>query len=102
MDDVIHDVGRRVIDATRFADFGFLLDFRLVSVGEADGFAEKALIDGAENVGGQNGELVRAVRVIQVGDDVLEGLASSARFGVSVSGSSAWPFSFEKWKRPEL
>jgi hypothetical protein len=43
-----------------------------VSVGEADGFAKKTFINRAENIGREDGEFVRAVWVVKVGDDVLK------------------------------
>ena len=41
LDDVIHDVGGRVVDAARLLDLRFLLDLGLVAGGEADDLAEE-------------------------------------------------------------
>ena len=74
LDDVIDDVGRRVVDAARLADLGLLLDLRLVPVGQPDHLAQELLVDLAEDLGGQHGELVGAVGVVELADDLLERL----------------------------
>jgi len=42
--------------------------------GEADDGAAELLVDLAEDIGGEDGELVGAFGVVEAGDDVLEGL----------------------------
>ena len=43
-----------------------------MALGEADDLAEELLVDVAEDFGGQDGELVRAVGIIERADDVFE------------------------------
>ena len=52
MDDVVHDVGGGVVHAAGLAHFGFLLDFGLMSGGQADDFAEEAFINRTEDFHG--------------------------------------------------
>src|SRR5438128_714855 len=49
VDDVAHDVFRRVIDAPGFANLGLLFDASAF-VGGDDDFTEKPLVDAAENM----------------------------------------------------
>src|SRR5439155_19847786 len=72
LDDVIDDVGGRVINAARFLDFWFVFDFGLMAFGEPDDFAEKLLVNLTENIGWQNGKFVGAVWIIETPDDFLE------------------------------
>ncbi len=65
LDDVIDDVRGRVVNAARFFDFRFVFDFCAMAFGEPDDFAEKLLVNLAENIGGQDGEFVRTFRVIK-------------------------------------
>ena len=62
LDDVVHDVGGRVVDAAGLLDLGLFLDHGAVAFGEADDLAEELLVDLAEDVGGEDGELVGAAR----------------------------------------
>ena len=73
-DDVVHDVGGRVIDAAGFLDLRLVLHHGAVALGEADDLAEKLLIDLAEDVGGDDGEYVRAVGVVEAAQDVAQEL----------------------------
>lgn len=84
--DVVDDVGGRVVNAARFADFGLFLDPGLVAAGEADGLAEELLIDLAEDVGGEDGKLVGRVGVVEVLDDVLEHLVVERELGGEAVG----------------
>jgi hypothetical protein len=45
-----------------------------VAGGEADDLAEELLIHPAEDVGGQNGEFIRGIRVVEPPEDLLERL----------------------------
>ena len=65
LDDVVDDVGRRVVDAAGLLDLGLVLDHGAVAGREADHLAEELLVDLAEDVGGQHAELVGAVGVVQ-------------------------------------
>ena len=47
--------------------------------GEADDLAEELLVDLAEDVGGQDGELVRAFGIVEAVDDVFERLVVDGR-----------------------
>ena len=71
-DDVIHDVGGRVIDATGFLHLRLVIHHGAVAVGEADDFAEELLIDLAEHVGGENGEFVGTVGKIEIAQDATQ------------------------------
>ena len=102
LDDVVDDVGRRVVDAARLLDLGLVLDHGVVPGREADHLAQKLLVDLAEDVGRQDGELVGALGVVEALEDVLERLVVDGQAGREVSGASARPFSLWKWKRPEL
>jgi len=64
LNNIVHDVARRVVNPARLADLGFFLDFRLMPAGEADDLAQKFFIDLAQNIGRENGKFVGAVRVI--------------------------------------
>ena len=74
LDDVVDDVGGRVVDAAGFADLGLFLDLGLVAGREPDDLAEELLVDLAEDFGRQDGELVGAFGVVEPADDVLEDL----------------------------
>jgi hypothetical protein len=71
LNDVIDDVGGRIIDAARLADLGLFLDPGLVAGREADYFAEELFIHLAEDVRGEDRELVGAVGVVEAFEDVL-------------------------------
>ena len=49
LDDVLDDVGGRVIDAAGFLDLRLLFDLRLMPGRKPDDLAEKLLVDLAEN-----------------------------------------------------
>lgn len=91
-DDVIDDVTRGVVDAAGFADFGFFFDSGgLACAAEGDDFAEKAFVDLAEDVGGEDGEFVGAFGRVEVFEDGLElavadGQAKRDRVGVFSAG----------------
>ena len=66
LDDVIDDVGRRVVDAAGLADFGLFLDLGLVAGRQPDDLAQEPLIDRAQDFDGQDAEVVgRAVGEVQ-------------------------------------
>ena len=93
LDDVVDDVGRRVIDAAGFLDLRLLLDLGLVTGREPDDLAEKLLVDLAENVGRQDGKFVGTLGVVEAADDVLEGLVVDRQPGREFVGRSARSFS---------
>ena len=103
LDDVVHDVGGRVIDAAGLPDFGLFLDLGAVAFGQADDFAEELLVDLAEDVGREDGEVVGLIRGSR-GRLMMSrrSLSSMSRARVSSSGASWRPFSGLKWNRPEL
>ena len=72
LDDVIHDVGRRVVNTAGLFDFRLFLDDGTMALGEADDFAEELLIDLAENVRRQRGENVGTLRVIKALENVAQ------------------------------
>ena len=79
LDDVVDDVGGRVVDAAGLLDLRLVLDHGAVAGGQADDLAEELLVDLAEDVGGQDGELVGAVGVVEAAEDVLERLVVDRR-----------------------
>ena len=70
LDDVIDDVGGRVVDAACFLDLGLFFDFCPMSFGETDDFAEELLVDLAENICRENGEFVGLIGVVEALDYV--------------------------------
>ncbi len=72
LDEVADDVIRGVVDAAGFADLGLLLDGGALG-GGADDVAQEALVDAAEDVDGDGGEIVGAVAVAEGLADVGEG-----------------------------
>src|SRR5450830_456754 len=70
--DVLHDIPWGVVDAAGFLDFGLFLHLDAVLGGEADGLAQKLLIDVAQDGDVQHRELVGALRVVDAADDVLD------------------------------
>ena len=96
LDDVVDDVGGGVIDAAGFFDFGFVFDFGAVGFGEGDDFAEELFIDLAEDVGGEDGEFVGGVGVVEVFEDVFEGFVVDGEgVGEGVGGVGAVFFGLE-------
>ena len=102
LDDVVHDVGGRVIDAAGLLDFGLVLDHRAVAFGQADDLAEELLIDLAEDVGRRGRRTRRGCRGSRGREDVAQELV------VDVEGQGEFVGGFVaallrlKWKRPEL
>ena len=72
--DVVHDVGRRVVDAARLADLRLLFDSGLVTPRQPDHLSEKLFVDLAQDVGRKNRELVGAVWVVEVAEDIFQDL----------------------------
>ena len=62
LDDVIDDVGGRVVDAAGLADLGLFLDLGLVAGGQADHLAQELLVDLAEDLGRQDARIHRGCR----------------------------------------
>ena len=75
--DGIHDVGGRVEDAAGLAHLRLLLHLGPVPGGQADHLAQELLVDLAQDVGRQHGELVGAVGVVEALEDVLAATLSS-------------------------
>ena len=73
MDDVIHNVFRRVIDAARFANFRLLLDADLLGR-NADGLAEIALVNRAQKLDANHVKAVGTPRRVEAFDDFGEHL----------------------------
>ena len=75
LDDVIDDVGRRVVDAAGLADLGLLLNLGLVAGRQPDHLAQEPLVDGSQDFDGQDAEVIgRAVGEVQALQDRLENL----------------------------
>ena len=79
LDDVIDDVLRRVIDAAGFSDLGLFLHLRLMPCCEPNDLAEELLVHLAEDVGGEDGEFVRAFGIVEPVDDVFKRLVVNRR-----------------------
>jgi len=69
-----------------FPDFGLVFDLGLVPCSQSYHLAEELLIDLAEDVGRQDRELVRAVRVVETADYLFERLVVD----VEVKGEQVW------------
>ena len=74
LDDVVDDVGRRVVDTAGLLDLGLVLDHGAVPGRETDYLAEELLVDLTEDIGRQDAELIGALRVVEAPEDVLERL----------------------------
>ena len=75
LDDVIDDVGRRVVDAAGLADLGLFLDLGLVAGRQPDHLAQEPLVDGSQDFDGQDAEVIgRTVGEVQALQDRLENL----------------------------
>ena len=75
LDDVIDDVGRRVVDAAGLADLGLFLDLGLVAGRQPDHLAQEPLVDGSQDFDGQDAEVIgRTVGEVQALQDRLEDL----------------------------
>jgi len=74
LDDVVHDVGRRVIDAAGLADLRLLFDLGVMAGGEADHLSQELLVDVPEDIQPQDRKFVGAFRIIEVIEDLLENL----------------------------
>ena len=72
LDNVIHDVGGRVIDAACLFDLRLFLDFGPGTGRQADDLAQELLVHLAQDVGWQHRELVGALGVVEAGQDGLE------------------------------
>ena len=96
LDDVLDDIGRRVIDTARFLDLRLLLHLRLMPGREPDDLPQKLFIDLAENFRGEHGKLVGTLGIVERLRISLSTLSSIFRRGVRSSGDSARSFSF--WK----
>src|SRR2546426_5985768 len=72
LDDVIDDVGGRVINAAGLFDLRFFLNDGAMSFRQPDDFAKELLIDLAKNVGGQRGEDVRRFGVVKTPENAAQ------------------------------
>ena len=54
LDDILHDICRRVIHPAGLLDFGLVLDLGLVAGGQPDHLAQELLVDLAQDVGRQD------------------------------------------------
>ena len=70
--DVVHDIGRSVIDASSFFDLRLFLDLCLMSGGQADDFSQELLIDLAEDIGREDGKLVRTIGIVKALEYIFE------------------------------
>ncbi len=64
LDDVVYDVGGRVVDAAGLLDLGLLLDLGAVAGGQPDDLTEELLVDGPQNISADYRELVGALRIV--------------------------------------
>ena len=71
-DDIVHDISGRVIDSAGFLDLGFVLDDSVMSRGKPDDFAEKLLVNLAENIGRENRKLIRTFWIIKSFEEITE------------------------------
>ena len=99
---VIDDIGGRVINAAGFADLGFVFDPRHSAAGQLDDFAQKALVDLPQDIGGQDGKLVGAVGIIEVVDDIAQRFVAELDIQRQVLSGSLARSSLPKWNKPEL
>ena len=98
LDDVIDDVGRRVVDAAGLADFGLLLDLGLVAGRQPDHLAQEPLIDGPQDFDGQDAEVIgRTVGEVQALQDRLENLVVNRQLRRDAVGLFAMS-SLSLWK----
>ena len=102
LDDVIDDVGGRVIDAAGLADLRLFLHHGAVARRQADDLAEELLVDLAENLRRQHRKLVGAVGIVQALEDLLERLVVDVQAGRQLVGRLGAVLFLVKWKRPEL
>ena len=65
-DNVINDIGGRVIDTAGLAHFRLIFDFGLVLGCQADHFAQEFFIHLPQDIGRQNGKFIGAVGIIKV------------------------------------
>src|ERR1035437_10491096 len=69
LDDVIHDVGRCVVDASSLLDFRLELNLYLARRGNPDNLPEKLLVDLPKNVRGNMRKGVGAVGIVEILQD---------------------------------
>ena len=79
LDDVVHDVLGRVVHPAGLADLRLLLDLGPVGLRQPDHLAQELLVDLPQNLRRQDGELIRALGVVQSTEDVLEELVVEAQ-----------------------
>src|SRR5215210_5635754 len=73
LDDVVNDVGRGVVDASRLANLRLLLDLGPVAAGgKTDHLPEELLVDLPQHINREHAELVGTLRVVQATDYPLE------------------------------
>ena len=91
-DDVVNNIGGRVINAAGFAHFGFFFDHdpRFArGAAHFDDFAEKSFVDLPKNIGGDDRKFVTALRRIQREDDFLQDIVGNIKFHRQVIGRAA-------------
>ena len=72
LDDVLDDIGGRVIDAAGFLDLRLLFHLRLMPSREPDDLSEELLIDLSENFRGEHGKLIGALGIIEPAKNVFQ------------------------------
>ena len=79
-DDVLDDIGRRVIDTAGLLDFRFFLDLCLMTGSETNDFAEELFVYLAENFCRHDGKLIRAFWIVKAVNDVLQDFVINLEF----------------------
>jgi len=69
--DVVDDVGGRVVDAASLLYFGLVFHLGMMPGGEANHLTQELFVNVAEDVGGEDGELKRTLRVVEALEDLL-------------------------------
>ena len=58
LDDIVHDVGRRVIDSAGLSHLRLFFDLGLMALGQPDDLAQEPLINRAQDLDGQHAEVI--------------------------------------------
>ena len=72
LNDVLHDIGRGVINPSSLLDLGLFFNSGLVTSGKTNDFTQELLVDVAQDVSAQDGEFIRAFGVVEASDDVFK------------------------------
>ena len=87
LDDVIDDIGGRVIDPPRLAHLRLFLDFGLVPRCQADDLAQEALVNRPQDLDRQDAEMIRAaVFEVEALQNRLDDLVIDLQAGGSAVG----------------